>query len=273
MSIHTAAKEANIIELERLLSEGKNRDSIRLGDDRGNLPLHVAVKYGQQQTARLLLQRGADEYAQTANAFKTALHIAAATDNMFFIDLLDKNRSTLAVKARDMYGYTPLHTAVRAENDKAVVTLLQRGADMEAKSKNGETALLYAVRKGSRSIVNLLLEKKADVHARDKKGNSVLHKAKNWETYKDLRRHCDDFLQKGKFPKNHNGQTPLHLAAKRGDIYVVEDMCRRGANPAKEDEAGHTPLHFAREGLHVDTIRYLMHRVDHQSREAKAASI
>jgi len=243
MSIHEAAKEGNISDLRRLLSEDK--DSTRLEDKNGYRPLHVAVQYGQKEAAKMLLQRGADEYAQTANAFKTALHIAAATDNMFFLDLLDNNRSRLAVKARDMYGYTPLHVAVRAENQQVISTLLRRGADMEAKSHDGETTLLYAVRKGNRSIVELLLQNGADVHARDKKGNSVLHKAENYGTYAMLNSHYVDFWHEDNFHENQDGQTPLHLAAKRCNNFVVEDMCRRGANPAQEDNAGYTALHFA----------------------------
>lgn len=272
MSIHEAAKEGNIRELKRLLSDGK--DTMRRGDKCGYLPLHVAVQYGQQKAAKVLLQQGADEYAQTANAFKTPLHIAAATKNMFFLDLLDNNRIKLAVKARDKYGYTPLHVAIRAENQQAIMTLLQKGADMEAKSHDGETALLYAVRKGNRSIVNLLLQNGADVHARDKKGNSVLHKADNYGTYGMLNSHYVDFWQEDNFHENHDGQTPLHLAAKRCNNFVVEDMCKRGANPAQEDNAGQTALHFAcaehtdlrsaREGSRSETIRSLKYYVDLQ---------
>lgn len=107
-----AAKRGNISGLNRLLSDDKG--SVNLEDNRGYLPLHVAVQNGQKQAAELLLLRGADEYARTANAFKTALYVAAATDNMFFIDLLGKGTSKLADKARDMYGCTPLHIAVRA---------------------------------------------------------------------------------------------------------------------------------------------------------------
>ena len=275
MSIHEAAKEGNISELRRLLSE--DGDSMKLEDKCGYLPLHVAVQHGQQKAAKVLLQQGADEYAQTANAFRTALHIAAATDNMFFLDLLDKSRSKMAVKARDMYGYTPLHVAVRAENQQAAMTLLKKDADMEAKSRKGETALHYAVRKGNRSIVNFLLQNKADVRARDKKGNSVLHKAENFEIYALLNSYFVDFWQEDNLHENHDGQTPLHLAAERGNNYVVEDMCKRGANPAQEDNAGHTALHSAhadhttlrsaREGSRGETIQSLKYYVDLQQHD------
>lgn len=136
---------------------------------------------------------------------------------------------------------------------------------MEAKSHKGETALHCAVRKGDYGIVSFLLRNKADAYARDRKGNSVLHKAEDFETYSLLNSHFVDFWQEDNFQENSIGQTPLHLAAKRGDSRMVRDMCTRGADPAQEDDAGHTPLYFAREGSHEQTVQWLEHYADLQS--------
>ena len=118
--------------------------------------------------------------------------------------------------------------------------------------------------------MNFLLERKADVCARDKKGNSVLHKAESWETHILLRSHCGDFWHKDTLQENHDWQTPLHLAAMRGNFSMVEDMCRMGANPEQKDDSGHTPLHFAREGSHEEIIQCLEYYVDRHSRDPEA---
>ena len=269
MSIHLAAKEGDTLKIEQILSEDNDKKILKLADEFGRLPLHVAVQNGQQGVAELLLKRGADEYAQTSNAFRTPLHIAAARNNMFFIDLLDKNKTKLAVKARDIHGYTPLHVAVGARDEQSVATLLERGADIEAKNKHGRTSLHYAVQKKNHSMVKFLLNKGADIRTRDRKASSVLHSAEDSRMYILLNSKYHDFWHEDELQDNCDGQTPLHLAAKRGDRDIVEDMCKRGAIPAEKDNNGQTPLDFAREGEFKETLRCLVYNADLQLRDPK----
>ena len=267
MSIHSAAKEGDIRKVTKILCENEGHKNLKLRDDRGYLPLHVAVQNGQQHMAKLLLKKGADEYAQTAAAFKTPLHIAAGTNNMFFVHLLDTNKTKLAIKARDVYGYTPLHVAVRAGDRQAVATLFEKGADIEAKDKYGRTALHHAVQKGAHEIVDFLLNREANVYTRDKKQNSVLHSAGGWRMYVRLNPHYPDFWHEDNLEENCNGQTPLHLAVERGDCYTAEDMCERGAIPTQEDNHGHTPLQLALKMGHEEMIRCLEHYAELQSED------
>src|SRR5947208_14345031 len=61
----------------------------------------------------------------------------------------------------------PLWAAVRGGDAKAVKALLDKGADVNAKSEIGITALWIAATKGHRDVVELLLAARADVNARD----------------------------------------------------------------------------------------------------------
>ncbi|XP_061579713.1 BRCA1-associated RING domain protein 1 [Cololabis saira] len=45
--------------------------------------------------------------------------------------------------------------------------------------------------------------------------------------------------------KNHKGETPLHLAAIKGDVDAVKELLGQGADPNLKDNAGWTPLHEA----------------------------
>ncbi|KAM3607245.1 uncharacterized protein V6R79_004076 [Siganus canaliculatus] len=45
--------------------------------------------------------------------------------------------------------------------------------------------------------------------------------------------------------KNHKGETPLHLAAIKGDVEAVKELLDQGADPNLKDNAGWTPLHEA----------------------------
>lgn len=50
--------------------------------------------------------------------------------------------------------------------DDVVSVLLEKGADIHAKSNDGYTAFCRAIHKGNLKIVSMLLEKGADVHDR-----------------------------------------------------------------------------------------------------------
>ncbi|XP_076025909.1 BRCA1-associated RING domain protein 1 [Genypterus blacodes] len=45
--------------------------------------------------------------------------------------------------------------------------------------------------------------------------------------------------------RNHKGETPLHLAAIKGDVEAVKELLDQGAKPNLKDHAGWTPLHEA----------------------------
>ena len=57
------------------------------------------------------------------------------------------------VNAKDRHGHTPLMEAAKTGNLEAVKDLLNRGADLEAKSEKGKTALHYAAANGNVDIV------------------------------------------------------------------------------------------------------------------------
>jgi len=60
-----------------------------------------------------------------------------------------------------------LWRTIRAGDLRATETLLDQGADANAKNEVGITALLIAIGKGQLEIVKLLVERGADVNARD----------------------------------------------------------------------------------------------------------
>src|SRR5260370_33214985 len=69
-----------------------------------------------------------------------------------------------------------MSAAVRGHTD-TVRTLLEKGADVNAKSKAGRTALMSASDLGQLDTVRVLLEQGADVDAKGKKGGTALRGA------------------------------------------------------------------------------------------------
>jgi hypothetical protein len=60
-----------------------------------------------------------------------------------------------------------LWAAVRAGDEKAIVAVLEKGADVNAKNEYGISALWIAANKGKKEVIELLLARGADPNARD----------------------------------------------------------------------------------------------------------
>lgn len=58
--------------------------------------------------------------------------------------------------------------------------------------------------------------------------------------------------------RNGLGETPLHIAAIRGDAQAVGDLLALGANPNIRGEHGFTALHEAVLQEHVEVVRLLL---------------
>lgn len=58
--------------------------------------------------------------------------------------------------------------------------------------------------------------------------------------------------------KDGEGRTPLHAAARRGDLEIVQVLLRYRANPAEATKDGWTPLHEAAVFGHVEIVRALL---------------
>ncbi|MEW6360076.1 MAG: ankyrin repeat domain-containing protein [Planctomycetota bacterium] len=83
------------------------------------------------------------------------------------------------VDAKDhAYGMTPLFYAIGPMHQDVVKLLIERGANVNAKSSEGQTPLHFAARWNSRDAAILLISKGAEVNARDTCGRTPLDLAK-----------------------------------------------------------------------------------------------
>ncbi|KAK7154448.1 hypothetical protein R3I94_007696 [Phoxinus phoxinus] len=78
----------------------------------------------------------------------------------------------------------------------------------------------------------------------------------------DLRRKSSSVRRNQTSPafmkRNHNGETPLHLAAIKGDVEEVRKLLAQGADPNLKDNAGWTPLHEACNLGHLGVVEELL---------------
>ena len=130
--------------------------------------------------------------------------------------------------------YRPLSAAVRAGHIRIVALLLDRGADVNAKSR-GDTALHEAL--AYPEIVALLLSRGAAVDSRDSLGRTALHHASYAGAVARL------LLEKGADvnARDRDGRTPLHHQSKQFTPESAVEICAHGADPWAKDAAGLTP--------------------------------
>lgn len=61
---------------------------------------------------------------------------------------------------------------------------------------------------------------------------------------------------------DYNGESPIHVASRRGNINAVEDLIQANASVNMKDFTGHTALMLASLNDHVDCVRLLLRRSD-----------
>ncbi|KAK2587933.1 hypothetical protein KPH14_004021 [Odynerus spinipes] len=87
-------------------------------------------------------------------------------------------RKGVSPDTEDSAGYTALHYAARNGHNQICETLLQHGANVNAKTRCGQaTALHRAATQGHDRVVETLLKHGADVNSKDVDGCTPLHRA------------------------------------------------------------------------------------------------
>lgn len=121
----------------------------------GYAPIHIASKFGRTDILRLILDSGSSVNIKTYNNLKSALHLACIFNQIDVVkELLKCGNCDLDIK--DSNGNTPLHDAVRFNNEKIVEILLVNGANVNIKSNNGELPLNIAKAKKNVKLIKTI---------------------------------------------------------------------------------------------------------------------
>jgi ankyrin repeat protein len=149
-------------------------------------------------------------------------------------DLIDRGAN---VNAKTEFGETPLHLA---QSKEMAEFLILKGADLHAKDNDfGMTPLFNA----PKEIFELLISKGADVNVRSKKGLTPLA----WSAYGDDVDRIKLLISKGADVNSVDEylKTPLHIAANWNKIEIAKLLISKGAKVNARDRSGWTPLHWA----------------------------
>jgi ankyrin repeat protein len=243
-----------------------SKDSVNVLDRLDWTPLHYAALYGNTESVRILLDRGADFKARNKSQATPLIYAAYNFDKTRL--LVEKGAD---VNAQSKSGMTPLLIATSVYGNTATVRyLLEKGADINAVSDGGADALQTAAYKGDAEMVRLLLAKGADPHRADQGGYTALLNALQSGDPTGVRMLIDagsDVNAANTFSGTvKNGPidlvhlTPVFLAAPDSGLPVVKALLAKGARADEPDQRKFTPLMaaLACDQPKLDNIRALI---------------
>ena len=284
-----AAQQGQIYMIEMLAEQGLD---VNKGDDEGRTPLHAAAAGGQLESVLTLLRLGGREsMTKVAGTFGTPLHQAVAGGHKDMVSLLLNEgcaihevdsegasvlhyaaqngqihiielwaKKGLDVNIGDNDGWTPLHRAAANGQHESVRALLRLGGRESMTKVAGKcgTPLHQAVAKGHKDIVSLLLNEGCPIHVVDSEGVSVLVLAARYGQIYMIEMLAEQGLDVNK--GDDEGRTPLHAAAGGGQLESVLTLLRLGGRESMTKVAGTfgTPLHQAVAEGHKDMVSLLL---------------
>ncbi|KAJ3318403.1 Transient receptor putative cation channel sub A member 1 [Blyttiomyces sp. JEL0837] len=215
---------------------------------RGAAPIHVASAKGYNRLCTLLIRHKALRNHQMAETKETPLHLAVRGGHYDTVVVL--RRCGCSVNVADSRGLPALHSAVAAEDSKAVATLLEWASPPSQYDSLGHTPLHIAASVGNIEIAKMLLAAEGHAstasatHANATTARSSLDEQRGEEV---------------ELPPVPPASPPLHsealsvvvaAAQKKGPLFQAMTTMRS----VKELE---TPLHVAIKSGHFEMVKFL----------------
>lgn len=185
-----------------------------------------------------------------------SFHAAAAARDLMAVNaFLDGGMSVDTRSGSD--SRTVLIDAAAHGNLQIVKTLLERGADVNAKDNKGYTALSHALEARYDDVSDLLLKNpKLDPNSRGLNGVTALA-SYVWREQKDV---VQNLLDRGADvnAQDNDGDAPLHGAAQSGNVEIIDMLVAKGASLNLKNKQGGTPLMWAAVFGHDEAARRLL---------------
>lgn len=257
-ALHAAASlDGDFEEIVRLLLHAGA--DVLTQDDKGKVPLQIAIRYGHKRIYCTLLEESGKVYSQelidergwcsfdpsigTPKRYHmSALEVAVSDGEEEFVEKLLRKGADINLGA--------LHAAAESGQEAIIQLLLAHGADINAKTmetrgegRRGERALHSAARQGRQDVLRFLLREGVDIDTRTEAEETALHIAVEHGKTDTVR----FLLEQGADSNatNSTGETALHYAAIYGNTDTVQIQLEHGADINARDMDQDTVLSVA----------------------------
>jgi ankyrin repeat protein len=253
-ALHYAAREGHTDVVALLLGNGAR---IEEPEANGVRPLLLAILNDHAQTARYLIEHGADVNADDWYG-RTPLWAAVDARNIELdgelnTQIADREGELGIIKLLLARGATP--NARTRESPPPRIWLMQAGS-LSWVDFTGQTPFLRAALAGDVTTMRLLLEYKADPNIATFGGTTPLMAAAgvNWVYFQTFDEGQDHLLEAVKLcvelgqdvnAANSMGIRAIHGAANRGSDAIVRYLVEQGASLVAKDHQGRSPYTWA----------------------------
>ena len=229
-----AIKNGKIEIVKKLLSDGYDFNKWHHKDEEsGDSLLHIAVKSGNDEILKLLLEKGLNPLV-VDNDNNNPLHLAAKNNNADMVATLLQYKIDVNIPGE--YANAPLHLVSKNGNVVIAKSLFEGGANLEATDNSKNTPMHYAIVHKNIELLKYLLEKNANLGA-----------------------------------TNVVGHTPIHLAASEGNLEAVKALVEKQADFNAMALDKKTALDYAIEENHTKVIEFLREKSATSSKKTPPA--
>jgi ankyrin repeat protein len=254
-ALFSAAARGDSDEVRRLIQE--EHIDVNVRDEFGTTALHRSFKNGRADSAKVLIEAGANRNARSAE-HATPLWLAAENDSIDLLPLI-QSFGGFDVNLQNAEGTSPLIAAILHGNTEFAIHLARiPEVDVNIADSEGANALFYCVMANHEDVARVLLEERqASVTVIARRNHSAL----NLAAQGGLDNMVKLLLSNGaKVLLEHRtavGTTPLASAVSIGKLSTVKLLRAAGANVDARDYRLWTPFVVACSNGSLELAQYL----------------
>ena len=245
-----AARDGDESMLQKLLNSDADIKAVHRVTKRH--ALSEASFHGHEKLVDLLIREGAPLEHTDAESC-TALHHACRRGELAIAKKLLANNAAIDAPGPDRQ--TPLHLAITVPHQNIVMLLLQRKANVHARDMHQRTALHLSALQGNLTMCTHLLDSGAQIDHREHQSRTALQLACEMGHYELVEMMLDHAKLK---PKDLTFHTAFFTAVEHGHVRIAESFFRRGLKLKHFKEDSHKPATLAAKNGNIDMLELMI---------------